>query len=303
MFYRLRNALQRRQLDKVLKEVLNAPAALTDPESPFVLVSLTREKDLLMYLLAVKSFCTRLRPRQVYLLTDGDFSREAVQVLNAHVPGILLEPHVSYRDTRCPTGGCWERLLALATHAEENYVVQLDADTVTLGTPSVVSDCITAARPFTLGTTQGQKIGMVEVSAARAKSWLKDGDAHVQTLAESVLDKLKESVGMRYIRGCAAFVGIPRGRVSRDLVASRSTELQQLVGPRWSEWGTEQFMSNLLLANLDGCTVLPHPQYTTCPSIDEHSTLVAHMAGFCRFSEGQYARLAKRALADLGPAQ
>jgi hypothetical protein len=297
MFFRLQNRLHRWQLDRVLRKVVDTPRVRLDPRASFVVVSLTREIDIFMYLLALKSFCSWSRPRGVCLLTDGEFTPAATALLNAQVPGIVLTPHVEFRDPRCPQGGCWERILALSGQASESYVIQLDADTVTLGMPATIRDCIAAGRPFTLGSGQGQALEPADDAATRACEWLSAGDAHVQTLAESVLGRLAAPNGVRYVRGCAALVGIPRGAVSTDHVATQAAEFSQLVGPRWTEWGTEQFMSNFLLANLADCVVLPHPQYATCGGIDERKTLVAHMAGFCRFADGRYARLAERALA------
>lgn len=296
MFFRLQNRLHRWQLDRVLRKVVDTPPVRLDPHASFVVVSLTREIDIFMYLLALKSFCCWLRPRGVCLLTDGEFTPAATALLNAQVPGIVLVPHEQFRDSRCPRGGCWERILALSGYASESYVMQLDADTVTLGMPATIRDCIAADRPFTLGSGQGQALEPADAVAARAREWLSAGDAHVQTLAESVLSRLVAPDGIRYVRGCAALVGIPRGAVSTDRVAAQAAEFSQLVGPRWTEWGTEQFMSNFLLANLADCVVLPHPQYATCEGIDEGRTLIAHMAGFCRFANGRYARIAGRVI-------
>lgn len=297
MFFRLQNRLHRWQLDRVLRKVVDTPPVRLDPHASFVVVSLTREIDIFMYLLALKSFCQWLRPRGVHLLTDGEFTSAAIALLNAQVPGIVLTPHIEFRDPRCPRGGCWERILALSRQADESYVMQLDADTVTLGMPETIRDCIEASRPFTLGSGQGQALEPAGTAAIRAREWLSGGDVHVQTLAESVLDRLAEPDSVHYVRGCAALVGIPHGTVSTDRVAERAAEFSRLVGPRWTEWGTEQFMSNFVLANLADCAVLPHPQYATCGGIDERHTLIAHMAGFCRFADGRYARLAERALA------
>lgn len=302
MFFRLQNRLHRWQLNRVLRQVVDTPPVRLDPHATFVVVSLTREIDIFMYLLALKSFCSRLRPRGVYLLTDGKFTPAATALLNAQAPGIVLTPHVEFRDPRCPRGGCWERILALSHYAGDSYAIQLDADTVTLGMPATVRNCIVARNPFTLGSGEGQALESASAAAARARGWLSAGDAHVQTLAESVLDHLSFPDGVRYVRGCAALVGIPRGAVSTDGIAERATEFARLVGPRWAEWGTEQFMSNFVLANLPDCVVLPHPQYATCGGIDENMTLVAHLAGFCRFTDGRYARFAERARAAMSPA-
>lgn len=303
MLYRIRDALNRRALDRALQGVLDTPPAVMDAGASFALLSQIREKDLFMYLVAVKSFCSFLAPRQVYLLVDGGLSPMGRDILNANLPYITIQAHSDYRDARCPTGGTWERLIGLATHAADSYVIQLDADTVTLSQLPEVHDSIAAGTAFTLGSRQGQQMEPCGIAAARAREWLSKGDSHVQVLAESVLDKFVPPDGPThpvYVRGCSGFVGIPRYALSRDRVASWAQALAPLVGARWSEWGTEQFMSNLMIANMADRKVLPHPRYVTCPGPDEEShAIFAHMAGFCRFADHRYARFAGRALATI----
>jgi len=299
MFYRLKDVFNRSQLNRVLCGILKTPPIKPDKHSTFALVSQIREKDILMYLLAVKSFCLWLRPSHVKLLVDGKLSQKSSQMLNYHIPNVVIEPHRNYRKERCPTGGTWERLLALASHAQDSYVVQLDADTVTLAPLQEVHNCISAEKAFTLGSKQGQLVEFSDVISRRAKESLSNGDTHIQTLSESVLDKFMPSQEIKYIRGCSAFVGIPRGKISPDSVADWAHILGHLIGSRWHEWGTEQFMCNLLIANMENSMVLPHPRYATCPNVSDEHTLFAHMAGFCRFSNHQYVGLAQRVIGML----
>lgn len=303
MLYRARDAFNRWKLDRTLRQVLEAPPVVLDPGSGFAVLSQIQQKDLFMYLVAVKSFSHFLAPRKVHLLVDGDLSPANRELLDAHIPGVAIHRHTEYRDPRCPSGGTWERLLGLANHSAKSYMIQLDADTVTLAPLPEVEQSIATATAFTLGSRLGQAIEPSEATAARAKGWLSEGSSHIQITAESVLDQFSAPDGVAspvyYVRGCSGFTGIPRGALSSDRVAAWSQAMAPLVGTRWSEWGSEQFMSNLLIANMDTPTVLPHLRYPTCPkSNEEAGAIFAHMAGFCRYSDRRYARFAERAMAS-----
>lgn len=300
MFFRVKDIYNRARLSSALQGVLSAQPARVDPAASFSILSQVREKDLLMYLLAVKSFCHWHPPARVIVLTDGAFSDRAVCTLRDHVPGIVMEPHVNYRDKSCPQGGTWERLLALVTHAQHSFTIQLDSDTVTLGRLGCVADCIASGKAFTLGSMQGREVVAGVVASQRAKAALAGGDGHIQTLSESVLDRIASEGAVRYVRGCSGFTGLPKDAVSLDSVERWAQAFGRLVGERWSEWGTEQFMSNFVVANIKSSVVLPHPEYATCPNISEGRTLFAHLAGFCRFANNnQYVRLARPAIVRL----
>lgn len=300
MFFRVKDIYNRARLGFALQGVLNAQPVRMNPAASFSILSQVREKDLLMYLLAVKSFCRWHQPARVIVLTDAAFSDRVVRTLRDHVPGVVMEPHVKYRNGSCPHGGTWERLVALITHAQHSFTIQLDSDTVTLGRLDCVADCIASGQAFTLGSMEGRELVAGVVASQRAKAALAKGDRHIQTLSESVLDRFASERTIKYVRGCSGFTGIPRGSVSLDSVVRRAQALGQLVGNRWSEWGTEQFMSNLVIANLESSVVLPHPEYATCPNINEKQTVFAHLAGFCRYSNNnQYARLARVAVGGL----
>lgn len=301
MFFSVKDAYNRMRLNLTLRGVLQIAPAQLSQQSTFGLLSQIREKDLLMYLLAVKSFCRWHQPARVTLLTDGRFSESGIRILREHVPGITVEAHVKYRNTNCPIGGTWERLLGLVTHAADMFTIQLDADTVTRARLEAVASCILHGRAFTLGSLQGQRLCPAVQASQRAKDSIAKGDHHVQVLSESKLDQFMPEQAIKYVRGCSGFTGIGPSATTVDVVAQWARVLGRLVGSRWREWGTEQFMSNLVIANIEGSVVLPHPAYATCPNISEEGTVFAHMAGFCRFSHNhQYARFASSALSFPG---
>ena len=70
-----------------------------------------------------------------------------------------------------------------------------------------------------------------------------------------------------------------------------SGQMREAIGNKWDEWGSEQVMSNIILANIPNATVLPHPKYADCHKMRPAVTEFVHFIGSCRFDEERYARL------------
>ncbi len=72
-----------------------------------------------------------------------------------------------------------------------------------------------------------------------------------------------------------------------------------------AEWGSEQVMSNIVVANVPSAVVLPHPKYADCHKMEPGVTQFIHFIGSCRFDGGNYARLGcagnRHALTDSRP--
>lgn len=120
--------------------MLDAPPATIADAGKFVVLTMTCHRDLIQYLVAIKSFTRYASPRKVFVLDDGSLTGRDKETLEKHVPGIEFLAMPDFHSEACPRGGCWERLLAVAELAKHDYVVQMDADTLTRGeTPEVLS--------------------------------------------------------------------------------------------------------------------------------------------------------------------
>jgi hypothetical protein len=75
--------------------------------------------------------------------------------------------------------------------------------------------------------------------------------------------------------------------------------MRAAIGDRWHEWGSEQVMSNIVIANIPGAIVLPHPKYADCHKMKQGVTEFIHFIGSCRFDGGNYARLGAEVIATL----
>ena len=288
MLYKLKDRLRRGFFSRRVQGLLHtAPVELGSASSPAVLSQL-QHKDVLMYLAAIKSFARHVPPSTVHIVDDGSLTLEDHALLSRHVPGIRFQALVDCRAAGLPSGGTWERLIAIARLSQTRYVIQLDADTLTCGAMDEVAAAAQANRAFTIGTWNGQKIETARERAEQTRA-RNATLTHVQMRAEAHFDQLNETDTLKYVRGCSGFAGFPAGSDKLDLMHSLSSQVQQLIGDKWNEWGSEQVMSNLVVANQPDAQVLPHPDYTDCEKMQPDRTRFVHFIGTCRFRGGHYA--------------
>lgn len=299
MFYQLKDRVRRHRFAGACKGVLQAAPVALDASSNLVVLSQVQHKDVLLLLLAVKSFARQVRPRTVCVLNDGSLSANDRAVLREHIPGVNLLELAEFRSAICPRGGTWERLLAIASLVRDHYVIQLDSDTLTIGLIEEVRHCIERQSAFALGTWNNQKIETMRERCETARKLAHQTDSHVQVVAEANLDKLDDFESLRYVRGCSGFAGFARQSFTRELVEAISGQMQAAIGAKWSEWGSEQVMSNIVIANIPNAIVLPHPKYADCHKMQPAVTEFIHFIGSCRFDDGNYARLGAQLIARL----
>ncbi|HZF80518.1 MAG TPA: hypothetical protein VEZ89_12090 [Rubrivivax sp.] len=196
------------------------------------------------------------------------------------------------------SGGTWERIWAIAEYAQDSFVVQLDADTVTVERPTGVLEAIAQKASFTLGTDDGQRIAPVAVTATWARARAEGPSDHIQQQAESLLDQFDPPGQWQYVRGCSGFAGFAPGSISPQRLHAVSDGMRALLGERWDRWGTEQVTSNLLIASSQNGRVLPHPEYCA-PHRRTDATVFMHFIGYVRHKTGLYGQLATRLAREL----
>ena len=291
--------LHRAQFNWAVGAVRNTPP-LKPGQNDFIALSMVQHRDVLSYLLALKSFARFLAPARVVLVADPTLDDADRSTLRQHVPHIEIREAAEFQRAGIPKGGCWERLNAISEYAKDAYVIQLDADTVALRDMPEVRQAIQQRVSFTLGTEDVQPI----ISCAEAAEWAKprlDGQDHTQLIAESNLDRFDPDGKFRYARGCAGFAGFAPGSISPALVEQISGRMSELVGPQWAAWGTEQFTSNLIVCSTPGARLLPHPTYCH-PGRKTVSTVFLHFIGFVRFANSLYSTTARQVSKDLAKA-
>ncbi|MEW5943862.1 MAG: hypothetical protein AB1710_08425 [Pseudomonadota bacterium] len=295
----MKDRLRRLHFNTLCAGILKTPPVAVDSGSRLAVLSQLQHKDVMMYLTALKSFALRVPVGEICVLNDGSLTQSDIGLLQEHAAGIRFLQLQDFRSARCPSGGTWERLLAIAELAKTRYVIQLDADTLTIGPASEINEFVHAGRAFTIGTWDKQTIETMQERCATAQALKPDAAAHVQVVAEANFDRLRGFQALRYVRGCSGFAGFPQDSFSKTFVEDISEQMSAAIGQKWHEWGSEQVMSNIVVANIPGAQVLPHPKYSDCQKMKLPETVFVHFIGSCRFDAGIYAGLAKEVIGAL----
>lgn len=293
----LKRRFFRRDFDLRCRAVLNTPTVELDASSNVVVLSQSYHKDLLMYLVAAKSFARYVRPARFVVVDDG-YTPEDQAVIRGHLQRVEFIPRKSVTSAACPVGGCWERLLSIADLSADHYVIQLDSDTVTMADPMEVRDCIARNASFTLSTKQGRDFISVEQAAAAMEA---SESQHIQVQAERALGRVLPLAGTFYIRGCAGFAGFAKGSLDRPSIERFSALMSAAVGAQaWTRWGSEQFASNYLIANAPVRGLLPFEAYPYWePGCAAEQAKLIHFIGDHRFTSSAYRRFALEAVRKL----
>lgn len=288
---RLRRDYFRLRHNRAVRGVLQT-APLRPGAMPFLLLSMVQKRDVLSYLVALKSFAAYASPKRVVVVCDPSIDARDREVLREHVPHIELHAADEFVHPDIPRGGTWERLLAICNFASDNYVVQLDADTVTVGMPTAVLSAIENQTGFVLGEESRQSVITLARTTENAKAD-EFGQHHIQGYAEACMAEVGLPESSMYVRGCSGFTGFPPSTEMLDKLLQFSNAMSRTIGKvRWASWGTEQVTSNYLVANAVGTTVLPYPAYGT-PNAMNEDTVFIHFIGSMRFSDNKYEKTSR----------
>ncbi len=289
------------QFNRAARAVLDTPALRT-AEDGLVIFSMIGTRVLVPYLVAAKSFHAHLGQGRFAILDDGTLTAADRAVLAVHLDAPLILSIADVDRGDCPKGGCWERLLSLLALRQGDYVIQLDSDTVTLGPVPEVAAAIAAGRNFTL---KGDESSRWQPAGAFARDLATVPEsAHVQARIEAAMDRIDAGLPkpVHYVRGCAGFAGFAPGGLGREVADAFSREATAMLGAaKWAQWGSEQVMSNVIVANEGEPLLLPYDRYMNYwGEPDLGAASVAHFLGTCRFERGMYRRAALSAIAALG---
>jgi hypothetical protein len=296
LFYRIRNTSKKWWFNQRCKAIFDTRPVRSEKKGLSV-VSMVRHDDLTMYLLAVKSFLARLGFGEAVVINDGSLTPADEALLREHISPLRIVHISSVPLGACPSGGTWERLVHIVDLSENDYVVQLDSDTLTLEDPAEVRAAIGGNRSFILGTASGIA---VEPIAKTVELMQNSPSNHVQAVVERSFDQLPGYPNLLYCRGCSGFAGFAKGGFSRGALEGFSKSVQSVVREKWKEWGSEQVSSNFLLSNSPGSGVLPYPQYSDFgPKKDISACRFLHFIGTYRWDEGEYIRQGRRLIGEL----
>ena len=297
MFYTLRKKLNTRYFNALTNEIKNRAYIKTDPDANFTIATLLCDSDVNMYLLSITSFCHYIQPQKIVVVSDR-LSQQSCDALRRCIPEIDIVPAEDYREPGLPIGGCWERFTYIMRNVCAQYMVQLDADILTLKRPNEVIDAIKQNVSFSLTT----KLGLEKMTFVNASYLVWERKSkHIQNEAEKALKDCNNAESRLYIRACAGFAGYAKDSFNIEVVKEFSKEIENKLGhEKWSEWGSEQVTSNYIIANSKDSVILPYEYYPFYePGIDEKDIKLFHFIGTHRFKKGRYLGLARQLIKSL----
>lgn len=276
--------------ERVVKGVLDTPP-LQPGKLPFIALSMVHQRDVLPYLVAIKSFAKQANPQRVVIVCDPTIGDKERQIFKKHVPHVELRDAAEFRIPDIPVGGTWERLSAISEYVKNTYTVQLDADTITVAPIPDVVEAVGNSRGFVIGEDPGQPLLTLDDAATLSKDW---NDKHIQAYSEKRMIEAGLSMNL-YVRGCSGFTGFPVDVGMNGKMIDFSRKMRAVTQLRWGEWGTEQITSNYLVANSNDAKVLPFPAYRT-PRGTLTDVRFAHFIGYVRFANDLYRQATRRTI-------
>jgi hypothetical protein len=282
---RINSAYQRETFNRRIRDILRTPSLAPGGEEPTI-VSMVCHRDVLMYVLAVKSFYRKLNRGRIVIIDDGTLTRRDIDLLRFQVAPSEFVRADSLVSASCPSYISWKKLFCIAHCIRDSFTIQLDSDTLTVGDIADIGECIDAGASFILGTWKDQEIAsMAEANRAARES----PSRHVQMMAERNFDKLPNFRSLKYVRGCSGFDGFSRNLFGLADLEELSRQMFRLIGDKWNEWGSEQTASNIIIANAERARVLPYPKYYSYWGVFEDGAFI-HFVGTHRYAGGVYAR-------------
>lgn len=296
--------VQEHRLNRVLKGYLHLDPIESNSGAEVTVMTQLYAKAIYMGIAAIHSLVRRLACSvNIEIIDDGSLTKDHHQILYNVFPGITITKIENIARHGCPSGGCWERLLRIQELTNDYYVIQVDTDILVINDIPEINDCIINNRAFISSSPDWpEPVSINEIVEYASKS----GSQNIQFESERQLAKITSVELSRYVRGCAAFTGFPKGAELTDKLSQFSQEMESILGERWFEWGTEQFACNTMIALCEKLNVLPWPKYQNfCfpefkPLIeganfgDEVS--VIHFIGSNRFKYNVYLNYAKSSL-------
>jgi hypothetical protein len=273
---------------RVARGILETPP-LAPGAMPLIVLSMVHSRDVMSYLVAIKSFARYVNPRQIVVVCDPSITDIDRYCLQTHIPHVVLRHADEFTDPDIPRGGTWERLYAISEYCKQDYVVQLDADTITMLPPAEVINAVMANSGFVMSGNLGNVLMSLQETEENAASWGPPGpgEEDMQATVERNMATSNLPAQARYVRGCSGFTGFPASDTMTDELLRFSKTMQARYGKRWAEWGTEQITSNYLVANARDTTVLPFLSYGT-PDVLHAESIMTHFIGFMRFTSDKY---------------
>jgi hypothetical protein len=304
MFYQARTTMNRRRFDRLTRGILKTPP-IQIADANWSVISMVSNRDVQMYILSMKSFYARIGRGKVIAIIDRDMPQQLRSLLEEHIQGIQFAILEDIDTGRCQRGGTWERLIYLLNHAQSEYAIQLDSDTLAFGTDlSEIVRCAEDNRAFTLNNHHNSYIHTLREYAEDARRLDDKYSRYVGIAAERLFDRYPNCDQLKYVRGSSGLAGFAVGGFTPNRIQEFHEIMKNIMGDEtWRKWGTEQCASNFAVANSPNAFVLPYPKYANfAPGTPHPENAFLHFIGSCRYDDDFFARKAQGVIRQLNAA-
>lgn len=312
MFYRLRRSANYGLFRLKTRGIHSSPPIACQQDAPCEIHTMLSERDVPLYVVAIKSFLRYYPVLSVVVHSDGSLSQASVALIRHHVEGCKIIPVIEADDrARREIGtnsalsrwrgldASYRRVIDTEIWSSSKRRIIMDADILVMDYPEEVVNWIEHGEsPFLIGQppSPGPPASNGSVSAPR----------HMQTTFKEKVGPLSESLGYpeRFLDGTTSgFYGctdeLPLERIERVLKASTD------LGIPMTEWGGEQ-CTVLYLLSVAGAVRLDSDRYFNFFADQVHKVdgaRLIHFIGTDRFYKNIYANCASKVIESLFQAQ
>jgi hypothetical protein len=307
MLYRLRKRLNNLHFWLNARAVYDTPPTPCDPGAACTIHTMLGQAELLMYLVAIKSFL-RFRPAaRVLAHSDGSLTSEHEALLRSHIPGVrvigTLEADERARNSLNPflsewraRDASWRRVVDTELWCETPRRMIIDSDILTISRPDAVLEWVAGSgptRPLMFGSRDPLPAGPIPEGT---------GKRHIQNIfRERLVQFAAEAKGRAefYQGGTSGYYGCTRELSLAEI--ERLIRAGLAAGIPMAEWGGEQVLVVYVLSSSDPIRLDKRKYFNFAPEtmgqLDEAA--VTHFYGTFRFYRGIYQRLAAQIVRDL----
>lgn len=306
MLYRLRNSVNYTRFRLGTRRIHTSPPIACQEDAPCEVHTMLSERDVPLYLVAIKSLLRFCQGVAVVLHSDGTLSQKSIATVRRHVPGCrVIMPAEADDRARQHLGAdsllyrwrsldaSYRRIIDTELWCSSGRRIIMDSDIIILNRPHEVIDWAEhGKRPFLMGQPPILEHPAPGSFASR----------YVGTIFREKIGPLSEALGYpsSYLDGTTSgFYGcldeLQLDRIEKVLVTSTS------LGIPMTEWGGEQ-STVIYLLSIAGAVRLNPDRYFNFFRDQTHKVdgaMLIHFIGTDRFYKGIYVHCARRVIADL----
>jgi hypothetical protein len=307
MLYRVRRHLNYTNFRFWTRKVHASPPIPCNADAACEIHTMLSQRDMPLYLVAIKSFLRFYQDVGVVIHSDGSLSKASETMLITHVPGcrVISAPIADQRASEAldrdsvlykwrSLDASYKRLVDTELQSTTPARIIMDADILFLNRPDQVIDWIeSGGRPFLLG----------QPPARPTSKTINEGPRHMQDVFKESISALDKAMGSpaTFLDGTTSGCYGCTNELSLERAQKVLSACLNLNIPMF-EWGGEQCLVIYLLSLAGADRLDPVHYFNFFPNLLEklESARAVHFFGTYRFFRNAYSRAGARIVSNLG---